>query len=355
MKKVPNWILIIFIIVLAIASKFIFFPKENKASASSSAKVAPVVNYTVVKARPYSQRFFTAGKTGAFNEVQILPELSAKVMAIYFKEGQSVEKGELLVKLNDADISAQLQKVQSQLELAKQKLQRLKKLREIDGVSEEEYEMQENEISTLSAERQYIQAQLNKTDIRAPFSGVLGLKQVSEGAFVNPGNVLVTLVQQKPIYIEFSLPGRYAQALTRGKTIQFEPEEEESSGFLTARLYALEPRLDDATKSIRARAEYDGARKLLPGTYVKVYVQLGDSGSRLMVPSYCVIPVLKGNKVYRYQAGRAIETPVKLGARSDQDILVLEGLAEGDTILTTGLMSLKKDMPVTLLKPANTK
>lgn len=355
MKKVPNWILIIIIIALAIGSKFLFFPKESKSSSPASAKSSPLVNFMVLKARPYSQRFFTAGKTGAFNEVQILPELSAKVTAIHFKEGQSVEKGELLVKLNDADISAQLQKVQSQLNLAKQKLQRLKKLREIDGVSEEEYEMQENEISTLSAEQQYILAQLDKTNIRAPFSGVLGLKQVSEGAFVNPGSVLVTLVQLKPLYIEFSLPGRYAQALSKGKIVQFEPEEEESSGLLPAKVYALEPRLDDATKSIRARAEYNGVRKLLPGTYVKVYVQLGDSGKRLMVPSYCVIPVLKGHKVYRYQSGKAIETPVKLGSRSDQDILVLEGLAEGDTILTSGLMSLKKDMPVTLLKPANTK
>jgi len=307
----------------------------------------------MVKALPYENRIFSAGKTGAFNEVNLMPELAGKVIAIYFKEGQKVAKGDLMVKLNDADFQAQLLKVNTQLRLAEQKLDRLKKLREINGVSEEEYEMQENEISVLRADEKFYQAQIAKTNIVAPFTGMVGLKNVSEGAFVSTNTSLVSLVQLNPLFIEFSVPGKYTQDINKGMAITFELENDFGVQTYTAQIYAIEPKMDEATKTIRLRAEYKGDKNLLPGTYVKVFLAFGEYGNQLMVPSQCIIPILKGHKVFRFSAGKAIETPVKIGPRSDKKVLILDGLSEGDTIITTGLMSIKKDLALNLIQSAD--
>jgi membrane fusion protein, multidrug efflux system len=264
-----------------------------------------------------------------------------------------VSKGELMVKLNDADFQAQLLKVNTQLKLAEQKLDRLKKLRAINGVSEEEYEMQENEIAVLRADEKFYQAQIAKTSIMAPFTGVVGLKNVSEGAFVSTSTTLVSLVQLKPLFIEFSIPGKYSQDINKDLVISFEVENDLGAETYTAQIYAIEPKMDEATKTIRVRAEYKGSKNLLPGTYVKVSIGFGEYDKQLMVPTQCVVPILKGHKVFRYSAGKAIETPVKIGPRNDQKVLVLEGLAEGDTVITTGLMSIKKDVQLNLIKSAD--
>jgi membrane fusion protein (multidrug efflux system) len=354
MKKIPNWVIIVLALLAIVASKFIFFSKEEIKKGPQSGKAASLaVNYYVVKALPYENRIFSAGKTGALNEVNLMPELSGKVTGIYFKEGQQVNKGELMLKLNDADFQAQLLKVNTQLKLAEQKLERLKKLREINGVSEEEYEMQENEIAVLKADENYYQAQIAKTRITAPFTGMVGLKNVSEGAFVSNSTILVSLVQLKPLFIEFSIPGKYSQDIKKEMPISFELENDFGAQTYTAQIYAIEPKMDEATKTIRVRAQYNGSKNILPGTYVKVYIGFGDFGKQVMVPTQCVVPILKGHKVFRYSAGKAIETPVKIGPRNDKNVLVLEGLAEGDTVISSGLMSIKKDIQLSLIKSAD--
>lgn len=353
MKKIPNWLIIILALTAVVASKFVFFSKEEMKKGPQAGKAPLAVNYFVVKALPYENRIFSAGKTGALNEVSLMPEISGKVINIYFKEGQQVNKGDVLVKLNDADFQAQLLKINTQLKLAEQKLNRLKKLREINGVSEEEYEMQENEISVLRADEKYYQAQIAKTSIIAPFTGVVGLKNVSEGAFVSTSTTLVSLVQLKPLFVEFSIPGKYSQDVKTDMGITFEVENDLGAQTYSAQIYAIEPKMEEATKTIRVRALYKGSNNLLPGTFTKVYLGFGESSKQLMVPTQCVVPVLKGHKVFRYSVGKAIETPVKIGPRNDKNVLVLEGLSEGDTVITSGLMSIKKDIPIKLIQKAD--
>lgn len=353
MKKIPNWILIIFVLSAIVVSKFVFLSKEETKKGPQTAKSALAVNYFVMKALPYENRLFSAGKVGALNEVSLMPELAGKVIGIYFKEGQAVNKGDLLLKLNDADFQAQLLKVSTQLKLAQQKLERLKKLKEIKGVSEEEYEMQENEIAVLQAEEKYYQAQIAKTSITAPFTGIIGLKNVSEGAFVGTNSTLVSLVQTQPLFIEFSVPGKYSQELKKDLPITFEVERELGAQTYSAQIYAIEPKMDEATKTIKVRALYNGTQQLLPGTYAKVSLAFGNYGQQLMVPTQCLVPVLKGHKVFCFSGGKAIETPVKIGPRNDQYVLVLEGLKQGDTVITSGLMSIKKEMSLKLIRKAD--
>jgi membrane fusion protein, multidrug efflux system len=354
MKKIPSWIYIVLIIALLIASKFIFFSKktENGSKASKGKNSMPMtVNYFVVSPAKLSNDVFAAGKIGAMNQVEILPEVSGKITNIYFKEGETVNKGDLLVKLNDADLQAQLLKTRTQLKLSEQKLQRLEKLLAVKGISQEEFDMQANEIATLKADEAFFTAQIAKTNIAAPFSGVIGLKNISEGSYVNATTPIVSLVQMKPVYIEFSVPEKYANVFKRGTQVSFNVDNAQSSTTYSASIYAIEPRVDESTKTIKARASYNGEHIFYPGSFVKVFVNLGEMQDALMIPTQAVIPTLKGQKVFVVHGDSAAEVPVKIGVRTDQRIQVTEGLSIGDTVVTTGLLSVKKGSKLKLIKP----
>jgi len=353
MKKIPNWIIIIVIVALVIASKFIFFAKkEDSASSAKGKNKGPVaVNYFVVKATTFNNDVFSTGKIGALNQIDITPEIGGKVMAIYFKEGETVSKGSVLVKLNDADLQAQLLKSKSQITLSEQKLERLKKLIEIKGISQEEFDMQQNELNSLKADQAYILAQLSKTAIIAPFAGVIGLKNISEGSFVNSNSSIASLVQVKPLYVEFSVPEKYSSLFKKGIKINFSGENNKE--LQQATIYAIEPVVDELTKTIKARAKYEGAQHFYPGSYVKVFANLGETENALMVPTQCVISTLKGQKVFICKNGISTEVPITIGVRTDDLIQIVDGLQAGDTVITTGLLSIKKESELKLLKSGN--
>lgn len=356
MKKIPNWIIVIIVIAVLIGLKFIFFAKKEdpQAAAKKGKSNMPVsVNYYVVSPDSINNDVFAAGKTGALNQVDILPEVSGKVTNIYFKEGEAVSKGTLLVKLNDADLQAQLLKVKTQLSLSEQKLARLKKLMAVNGISQEELDMQENELNGLKADQAYIQAQIAKTNLTAPFNGVVGLKNISEGAFVNASTPIASLVQVKPIYVEFSVPEKYSSVFRKGLNVKFSSESGDRKKMHSANIYAIEPRVDELTKTIRARAMYNGDDVFYPGSFVKVYANLGDIKNALMVPTQAVVPTLKGQKVFVSKNGVATEVMVTIGVRTDEKIQILDGLNPGDTVVTTGLLAVKKDTKLKLLKPVN--
>ncbi|HEY1038195.1 MAG TPA: efflux RND transporter periplasmic adaptor subunit [Bacteroidia bacterium] len=350
MKKIPNWIWIILVIALLIGIKFMFFAKKEggPAAGGKNKNGGPVsVNYYVTKTVDLADKVYTTGKIGAMNEIEIRPEISGKVTAIYFKEGEAVSAGSPIIRINDADMQAQLQKIHVQLKLAEQKEDRLKKLLAVNGISQEEYDIQANEVSAYKADIAYTSAQLAKTVIKAPFSGNIGLKNVSEGAYVSPAQVIASLVQTKPLFIEFSLPEKYSRIIKKGDKINFTYQDDTE---YEAEVYAFEPKIDETTKTIRVRAMYKGNENFYPGSFVKVFVNIGASANSIMIPTQAIIPVLKGQKVFIARNGIAEEVMVITGIRSDEKIQITEGLKVGDTVLTTGLMSVKKESKVKLTK-----
>ncbi|MBS1635722.1 MAG: efflux RND transporter periplasmic adaptor subunit [Bacteroidetes bacterium] len=355
MKKIPGWLIIVIIFGALIAVKYMFFAKKEDKTAANKGKDAPpvAVNYYVAQPFEMTNKVYTTGKIGALNEISIIPEISGKVTAIYFKEGEAVSKGAPLIKINDADLQAQLLKNKTQLKLSEEKNERLKKLLAIKGISQEEADAQENEVASLKADQAYILAQLAKTTITAPFNGVVGLKNISEGSYISPAQTVASLVQVKPVFVEFSVPERYSAILKKGMDIRFSYDNNADDKDFTAQVYALEPKIDDATKTLRGRAMYSGSESFYPGSFVKVFVDLGKPGKSLMIPTQSVIPILKGQKVIVYRNGKAEDARIVTGIRTDDKIQVLEGLHEGDTVLTTGLLSVKKDSKLKLIKAGN--
>lgn len=352
MKKIPGWVYAVLFFAVLIGIKFIFFGKKEEkggGAAKGGKPSAPVpVNYYVVKPVSFTNKVYSSGKIGALNEIDVKAEIAGKVTAIYFKEGEQVLKGASLVKINDADLQAQLLKNKSQIKLATEKTERLKKLLAVNGVSKEEYEIQENEVNTLQADQSFILAQLAKTTITAPFNGVVGLKNISEGAYVSPAQTIASLVQLKPLFIEFSVPEKYASTVKKGMEIEFTGDN--TTKVLKANIYAIEPKIDELTKTLRCRALFNGAEAFYPGSFVKVYIDMVKTESTLMIPTQCVIPILKGQKVLVARNGEADEAKVITGVRTDDKIQILEGLNNGDTILTTGLLSVKKGAKLKLMK-----
>jgi membrane fusion protein (multidrug efflux system) len=355
MKKIPTWIIIVIVLILLTASKFLFFPKkQQKVMSPQDRKKLPVaVNYYVVESSSFSNDVFTTGRTGAFNQVDILPEVAGKITAVNFKEGETVQKGSLLVKLNSADLEAQLLKVNTQLKLSEQKQDRLRKLLGINGISQEEYDMQENEVLALKADEAYIKAQLEKTNIVAPFTGVIGLKNISEGSFVNATTPIASLVQLQPLFIEFSIPEKYAELFRKGTKIGFSVEGLSAARNYSATIYAIEPKVDEMTKTLRARAMYNGSETFYPGSFVKVFVNLGETSEALMIPTQSLIGTLKGQKVFVCRNGVADEVMVEIGIRTEQKVQILKGLSAGDTVITTGLFSVRKESILKLLNREN--
>jgi membrane fusion protein (multidrug efflux system) len=356
MKKIPSWIIIVLIIALLIGSKFIFFSKkdEKQAVANKNKSTMPVaVNYYVARYSGFTNNVFATGKIGALNQIDILPEVNGKITSIYFKEGETVAKGSPLIKLNDADLQAQLLKSKTQLKLSEQKLERLKKLIAVNGVSQEEFDMQENEVNGFKADQALINAQLAKTTICAPFTGVIGLKNISEGSFVSSSTPIASLVQVDPLFVEFSIPEKYSSLFKKGLAVKFSSDNTDGTKTYSATIYAIEPRIDETTKTIKARAMYNGNEEFYPGSFVKVFVNLNETKNTLMIPTQAVIPTLKGQKVIISKNGTSAEVMVTIGVRTDEKIQVLEGLNEGDTVVTTGLLSIKKETKLKFLKETN--
>jgi membrane fusion protein, multidrug efflux system len=331
MNKYKLWIGIVIVIIALIFIKLTFLkPKDDKGKATQGKPNSSTVGGYVVKYETLEQQIYVSGEVASFN----------KIIGLYISDGQQVSKGTLLAKINDADFQAQLQKNNSQVSLAQIKLERLKKLKAIEGASQEELDVIENEISTLKADQAYIVAQIAKTNISAPFSGTLSFKNVSNGAFVNTSDILATLVQTSPSYIDFSIPEKYSNTVRKGQSISFETDNIKTSK-LNAVITAIDPEIDPNTKSLKCRATYMGSTTLTIGAFVKVFVNFGDVKGATMIPTECIVPTLKGQKIFIIKNGTAEELFVKTGVRNNEKIQIFEGLSEGDTLVRTGLLGLK--------------
>lgn len=310
------------------------------------ANAAPLaVSGFVVSPRTIDDRALTTGSLLANNSVEIRNEVAGRLVQLAFKEGDAVQQGALLVKIYDNDLQAQLRKLELQKDLAARSEQRQKDLLAVNGISQQEYDAASNAVNSIEADIDLVKAQIAKTEIRAPFTGVVGLRNVSEGAYLAAFTTIATLQQLDPMKLEFNLPERYRDRLRTGDTVRFRVESSarENSGAI----YAFEPMVDAQTRTLKVRALCrNGGGSLLPGAFAKVEVPLQRIDSALMVPSQAVIPELRGQKVMLSRGGKATPVSVDIGLRNDTTVQVTKGLQPGDTVLITGIMQARPGMPV---------
>ena len=303
----------------------------------------------ILKAAPLDNKLNVTGSVLPNESLELKSEVSGKIVSIFFREGKHVSKGEMLIKMNGDEIEAQLEKQKYNRKLNEDNEFRQRKLLEKDAISQEEYDNALNRLNTTAADIRLLETQLDKTRIRAPFDGVIGLRFVSEGAYISPSTVIATLYNISPAKIEFAVPGRYSTQVSPGKRIRFTVEGDLQ--VYEGQVYAIEPRIDPATRTLKIRAMAENKKgNLLPGQFVKVELILESVDNAILVPTEAVIPEQAGKKVYILEKGKAKEVFIETGLRTANSLEVLSGLKENDTLLTTGILQLRPGIEVVISK-----
>ena len=342
--------LIVIIVVVIVAVVLLALPKldssENQNVQSNTNAPLPVKAY-IIKPQTLANNVLTSGTILANEEVELKSEESGKITNIYFKEGSRVKKGDLLVKINDAELQAQLEKAKYNLKLLEDREYRQRVLLEREAISKEDYEVSLNELNVVKADIELIKAQIEKTEIRAPFDGIIGLRNVSEGSFVNTNTIIATLQNINPVKIDFAIPEKYAGIVKTGDLVRFKIVGRDE--IYTAKVYAIEPKIDPLTRTLKLRAVYSNpAGNILPGSFADVELILEKIDNAIMVPTHSIVPELKSQKVFLYKNGQAVSQNVEIGTRTDQRVQIVSGLKENDTLITSGILQIRPGMPVVI-------
>lgn len=290
-------------------------------------------------------RIFSSGSVEANEMVELSAEAAGIITGIYFEEGSEVEEGQLLVKINDSELQAQKQRALFRLNLAEQREERQRRLLERGGISQDDYDATLNELNVLRAELQLIEAQIDQTEIRAPFTGIIGLKYVSVGAYITSTTRIASLQEIDPVKIDFSIPERFLTRVNSGDRIQFRVQGADST--FIGEVYAIEPRIDTQTRTLQIRAISDNPGRLLyPGAFANITLIMDEIDNALMLPAISVIPELNAQKVFVERDGKVEEVRIRTGIRTSERVQVVEGLQRGDRVLTTGLLQVRPGMDI---------
>jgi len=347
LKRLGCVIIAALLLLVAIGLRlWLWGDKQNKPGPSGTAgKPAAVVAVSVAESGGLPGGAVVTGSIIADEQVDLRPETNGRIVWMQMPEGQRVNAGQLLVRLNDAELRAQEQKLNAQIALAKQRETRLASLRQAGGVSADEFELAENTRKSLEADLDATRARIALCEIRAPFSGVLGLRRVSAGSMVGPADILGTITQTEGLKLEFSVPARYVNSISIGDKVRFTAEGGRDT--LMARVFATEGSLDAGTRTLTVRARVENnVKSLKAGMYAAIHIDVRPSTQSVTVPTEAIVPVLKGAQVYVVKNGQAFPKDVTTGLRTESRVEILNGIAPGDSIVVRGLLGLKPGTPI---------
>jgi membrane fusion protein (multidrug efflux system) len=351
MKIKPSVILIILICLIVaynIANRI--WIEEWRANRTTENNGAPsgerggggstLVDFMIIEPENFDEVVVVTGTLISNEQVDLRSEASGNITAINFQEGSRVRKGDLLVKINDRDLQAQYQRAIHREKLAEDRHRRQEILLKREAISQEEYDISLTEFNSLKAETQLIKAQIERTEIRAPFDGIVGLRNVSVGEFISPQITVARLVSNNPIKLDFAIPERHFGVYKVNSRVQFRIEG--SNELYTATVYAVEPKIDVSTRTIQMRAlaqNPDG--RLFPGASASVQLPITSVKDAILVPSESLLSEASGHRAFVYKDGVAQMRTVDIGVRTERRVQVVRGLEVGDTLVVTGIMQIR--------------
>lgn len=305
----------------------------------------PTIDGMILRPTEFKEKLSLSGTLEANEQITIRSEVPGLVERINFTEGSKVNKGQLLVKINDIELRARLSKAQTAQKLAQENERRAALLLDKQAISQEEYDMASADFFSAQAEISLIKAQLEKTTIQAPFRGTIGLRNISVGSYITSSDIIANLVNTERLKLTFSIPEKYAARVKKNDSFSFTTSNTQEAH--QAVIYAIEPKLDLQTRTLKMRGFTENKNQTLyPGMFVNISLALETVDDALMVPSQALIPIQNGKKIFVYNDGKAVEREVQTGARTKSMVRVTAGLKPGDTILTYGVMALEHGTPV---------
>jgi membrane fusion protein (multidrug efflux system) len=294
-----------------------------------------------------SELINTTGTLRPDEEVDLSFEASGKIVSINFIEGTRVKKGDLLAKINDLPLQAQLEKLLAQRKLSEEMEFRQKSLLDKDAISKESYDQIVTELQTIGADINLIKARILETELRAPFNGIIGLRYLSEGSYTTSATKIAKLIKISPLKIEFSIPEKYATEIKIGYPVTFRIDG--SNEIYNASVYAVDPKIDITTRTIVLRALYPNKNEeLKSGRYAAITLKMSQIDRAIAIPTEALIPEMEGEKVFIFKSGKASSVKVMTGLRTEAKIQITNGLNYGDTILVTGILQLRENLPIVL-------
>jgi membrane fusion protein (multidrug efflux system) len=338
------------VLALLATPKLLEFRRASEPAAAATAQSVLKVRVHPVAPERLTERLAATGTVRANEQVEIVSEISGKISEISFEEGSRVAQGALLLKIDDSELLAERQRALYRVELAERAEARQQQLLDEGVISSETYDVALGELNVLRAELQLIEAQLLKTEIRAPFGGIIGLRWVSPGSYLSSQTRIASLHDLDPVKLDFAVPERYSALMQIGDEITFRVDGFERS--FPGTVYAIEPSVDASTRSLRMRARCpnsDGA--LVPGTFANVDLVLRSVDDALTVPSIAIIPELGGKKVFIYDDGTAQPRSVETGIRTENEVQITSGLADGDMVIVSGILQLRPGLEVEIEEP----
>lgn len=317
--------------------------EEDKAKMASSGQKAsppqPIKAY-IVKEEVLEDKITAVGSIASNEEVALACETAGKITKIFFEEGTSVNKGQLLLTLNDAELQAQLKQAIIQKEFLEKKQARNEKLKERDGISDEEFELLNADLNRQIAQIDAIKSRIDQTKLVAPFSGRIGLRYVSEGSYVNPSAKVADLIDISIVKINFAVPEKYMGIISKGIKVTFTVAGRDR--LYEGTVFAVEPKIDASTRTIQVRAISNNRDyEILPGAFANISIVLKKIDKANLIPTEALIPELNQMKVYLLKSGKAEYVTVTTGTRTENKIQITNGLHVGDTVITSGILQIR--------------
>lgn len=340
-KKLVLWSLVIVVIGV------IVYPKltdsnitKNETILKQDGKKEIIVNGIVAEYTKINRSVFATGTLLGDEEIELKSEISGRITKMNLAEGTKVKKGDLLIKLNDNDLQAQLKKAIERLKLLELTESRQRQLYEKQGISRQDYDIALSELSTQKAEIDYLKAMVERTEILAPFDGTIGLRYVSEGAYITPTTTIASLQKIDYLKIDFAVPQKYFSNISKGSLLNFKVPPDTNSYEVS--VLAVEPKIDEMTRTFKIRGRFNNSQKnLIPGSYAEVTIITDENPNTFLIPSISLIPDLESEYVLLYQNGKAVKRNVRTGVRNPEQIEIISGISIGDTIITSGIMQVK--------------
>jgi membrane fusion protein, multidrug efflux system len=325
------------VVLIVLSLMFLNACKKKQADANKPKANPPtLVDVMIAEAQPISNIVEANGTVVANEFLELHTEVSGKLIYLNIAEGSMVKQGTILAKINDADLQAQIAKIKVQLDLAQKTTKRYKQLLDVNGINESDYDVSLNQVNGFKADIAYTQALISKTILRAPFTGIIGLRQMSPGGYVTPATTLATLQQTSKIKIDFTVPQNYSYLIKKGAMIDVETDANNNTRS-KAIIVATEPGANTDTRNIKVRAILSQAN-VNPGAFVKVFLNAGDGKNSIVVPTNCIIPNDKANQVIVVKNGIANFVNVKTGIRQATSVEITEGIQQGDSVVVTGVL-----------------
>lgn len=340
MKKI---IKIVFAITLTLT--IVSCGSDEKQAQGGGANALAVEAYKVV-AQPFNNELITTANLMAEEQVELMAPMAGQVLAIYFKEGENVKKGQTLVRLDDRNWKAQLTGVKAELDAAQKDYERKKQLLTVEGSSQEEVDNAFSKMELLKSQQQQLQVNIDLANVSAPFSGQLGMRNFSEGAFLKQGDLITTLSSNNQLKVDFTIAQNYAKSIALNKPVAVLI----GNDTLSANIYAISPLINKETRTLNVRAllHQKEVNKIKPGTFAEVLIATNMVDDAILIPTQAVVPSINEQTVYIVKNGKAVRKVIQMGNRDADNVLVLEGLSVGDTVITTGLLQIKEGMDLNI-------